>query len=223
VKNVVLAGNAITARILASYLARDDRYRVIGLTVDDEYVQGGGIEGLESIPFSKLKESHPENECAVIMAMGYNDLNRSRESMFNRLKGAGYAIESYVHPDAKIYTDLPLGEGCVVLPSVVIEPFVHIGANSMIWANVTLAHNSSVADHCWVASGAVISGQAEVKRNCFIGVNATIVNEVSVGQYCIIGAGALITKSTRPSTVHLARSGEEHRFPAEDYVKFSEF
>jgi sugar O-acyltransferase (sialic acid O-acetyltransferase NeuD family) len=223
VKDIVLAGNAITARILASYLARDDRYRVVGLTVDDEYVQSGGIDGLQSTPFSRLKESHPAEECAVIMAMGYNDLNRSRESMFTRLKAAGYAIESYVHPDAKVYTEHPLGEGCVVLPSAVIEPFVRVGANSMIWANVTLAHHSSVAEHCWVASGAVISGQADIKRNCFIGVNATIVNEITVGQYCIVGAGALITKNTKPSTVHLARSGEEHRFPSEDYVKFSGF
>ena len=35
---VILAGNAITAEILKSYLASDDRYQVVGLTVDDEYV-----------------------------------------------------------------------------------------------------------------------------------------------------------------------------------------
>lgn len=222
-KNIILAGNAITADILNSYLSADDRYQVLGLTVDDEFIQRGGIQGLESIALSRIKERHDPKDCAVIMAMGYSDINRSRESMFHRLKEMGYHIETYVHPDAKIYTQQPLGDGCVILPSAVIEPHVRLGANSMIWANTTLAHHSSVAENCWVASGAVISGQAHVGRNAFIGVSSTIVNEVKIGEYCIIGAGALITKNTKASSVHLARSGEEHRFSSQDYVRFTGF
>ncbi len=222
-KKVILAGNAITADILNSYLAQDDRYQVIGLTVDDDFLQRGGIQGLASIALSHLREIHAPQDCAVIMAMGYNDINRRRESMFHRLKEMGYHIETYIHPDAKVYTEYPLGEGCIILPSAVIEPHVRLGANSMVWANVTLAHHSSVAENSWVASGAVISGQAHVGRNSFIGVNATIVNEVVVGEYCVIGAGALITKSTKASSVHLARSAEEHRFSSQDYVKFHGF
>ena len=108
----------------------------------------------------------------------------------------------------------------MVLPSAVIEPHVRIGSNSMIWANVTLAHHSTVAENCWVASGAVVSGNAYLSRNCFIGVNATIVNEITVGEYGFIGAGALVTRNTKASSVQLARSSEEHRFTSQDYVKF---
>ncbi|MSR16172.1 MAG: acetyltransferase [Gammaproteobacteria bacterium] len=219
-KKIVLAGNAITADILNAYLARDGRYQVIGSTVDDDFLQAGRVNGAESIPLSRLAETFKPHDCAVVMAMGYNDLNRVRESMFHRLKEMGYKIETYIHPDAKVYTEHALGEGCVVLPSAVIEPHVRVGANSMIWANVTLAHHCTVAEHCWVASGAVVSGNAHLSRNCFIGVNATIVNEVNVGEYGFIGAGALVTRNTKASSVQLARSGEEHRFSSQDYVKF---
>jgi sugar O-acyltransferase (sialic acid O-acetyltransferase NeuD family) len=219
-KKIILAGNAITADILNGYIAQDNRYQVIGLTVDDAFLQGGGIQGIESIPLSHLREIYDPQDCAIIMAMGYNDINRSRESMFQRLKEMGFRIETYVHPDAKIYTQLPLGEGCVILPSAVLEPHVRLGANSIVWANVTIAHHSSIAENCWLASGAVISGHAQIERNVFIGVNATIVNKVAVGEYCIIGAGALITKNTKGSSVHLARSGEELRYSSQDYVKY---
>jgi len=222
-KKIILAGNAISADILNSYLAQDKRYKVIGLTVDDAFIQKGGIQGLDSIALSRLKEISRPQDCSIIMAMGYNDINRSRESMFHRLKEMGYHIETYIHPDAKVYTEHQLGEGCVILPSAVIEPHVRVGANSMVWANTTLAHHSSIAENCWIASGAVISGQARVERNTFIGVSATIVNKVVVGEYCIIGAGALITKNTKASSVHLARSGEEHRFSSQDYIKFTGF
>lgn len=219
-KKIILAGNAITADILNCYLAQDDRYQVMGLTVDDEFVSQGGIQGLDSIALSQLGNVYDPQQRSVIMAMGYNDINRSRESMFHRLKEMGFRIETYIHPDAKVYTQHTLGEGCVLLPSAVIEPHVRLGANSMVWANTTLAHHSCIAENCWIASGATISGQAEVGRNTFIGVNATIVNKVVVGEYCIIGADALITKNTKASSVHLARSGEELRYSSQDYVKY---
>ena len=219
-KKVVLAGNSITADILSSYLAMDKRYEVVGLTVDDEFVDKGGISDLETIPLSQLVEGKNPQGHSVIMAMGYNDLNQSRESMYKRLKKMGYHIETYIHPDARVYTEYPLGDGCVVLPSAVLEPHVRLGENSMVWCNATLAHHSRVAEHCWIASGTVISGQASVERNSFIGVNATVINEVVVGEYNVIGGGALITKNTKPSSVHLARSGEEHRFSSQDYEKY---
>jgi sugar O-acyltransferase (sialic acid O-acetyltransferase NeuD family) len=219
-EQVILAGNAIAADILFSYLADDSRYHVVGLTVDDQFADQGGISDLQTVPISRLLQVHRAQDCVVIMAMGYSNLNRNRESMYLRLREMGYAIATYVHPDARVYTQQPLGEGCVVLPSAVIEPHVRVGENTTVWCNVTLAHHCCVAEHCWVASGAVISGQARIDRNSFIGVNATVVNEVIVGEYNIIGGGALVTKNTKASTVHLARSGEEHRFSSQDYDEY---
>ena len=218
-KKVILAGNAITADILNSFLKQDPRYQVVALTVDDEYAGQSGIEGFSTIPLSKLLESYSPAECVVIMAVGYNGLNVHREALFNRLKEMGYIMETYLHRDAKIYTEHPIGEGSVVLGNAVLEPHVKLGINSLVWCNASLAHHSEVGAHCWIASGAVISGQAVVKNNVFVGVNATIVNNVEVGEFCIIGGGALITKNAKPSSVHLARSAEELRFSAQDYDK----
>lgn len=217
---VILAGNAITAGLLYSYLRVDNRYEVLGLTVDDEFLSQGVVSGLKAVGLSRIKESFPSESCRVIMAVGYNDLNRVRESLFMRLKGMGYEIESYVHPDARVYTAIPLGEGCIILPAAVIEPHASVGANSMIWCNVTLAHNSIVAENCWIAAGTVVSGQAKVLRNSFVGVNATIVNDVTVEAYNIVGASALISKCTKPHAVNLARSAEPFRYSSEDYVKY---
>jgi acetyltransferase-like isoleucine patch superfamily enzyme len=102
----------------------------------------------------------------------------------------------------------------------VVEPNVRVGADTFIWCNATIAHDSNVAEHCWIASGAVISGQASVGRNTFVGVNATIVDQVAVGEYNIIGGAAMISKCTKANTVHLARSAEVFRYGADDYAKF---
>lgn len=219
-KKIVLAGNAVTADILASYLRHDQRFEVVAAVVDDEFVQQGGLETLPTVPLSSLREKYPAGEHSIIMAMGYSNVNQDRASMFDRLKGMDYEIERYVHPDARVYTDRPIGEGSVVLPGAILEPHVTLGVNSMVWCNVTVAHHATVGDHCWLASGAVISGQARIGDHCFVGVNATIVNALSIGHKAIIGAGALITKDALPETVHLARSAEKIRFSSEDYAKF---
>jgi sugar O-acyltransferase (sialic acid O-acetyltransferase NeuD family) len=218
-KKILLAGNAITAEILCAYLRQDARYEVAGLTVDDEYVALGMPGGYRTVGLSEVAAAFSPDTHRVIMAMGYNDLNRTRETMFERLRAIGYGVETYIHPDARVYTDQPLGEGSVVLPGAVVEPHARVGANTMVWSNVTLAHHCSVDDHCWVAAGTVISGQARVLRNTFLGVGCTVVNAITVGEFNVVGAGALISRDTKPHSVHLARSAEPFRYSSEDYVK----
>lgn len=216
---ILLAGNAVTANILSSYLRRDVRYDVVSCVVDDAFVERETVGDCPTVGLSDVQKACSPETHRIIMAMGYNDLNRVRESIFLRLKALGYGVETYVHPDARVYTDHALGEGAVVLPGAVIEPNARVGANTMVWSNVTLAHDSSVGDHCWVAAGTVLSGQATVLRNTFVGVGSTIVNKVVVGEYNIVGAGALISRDTKPHSVHLARSAEPFRYSSDDYVK----
>lgn len=216
---VILVGNAITADILYSYLRNDKRYEVIGLTVDDEFLDKGEVAGLAAVGMSRVRETFQPETCRIVMAVGYDNLNRGRESLFVRLKALGYTIEPYIHPDARYYSEFPPGEGCIILPGAVIEPHARVGADTMVWCNATLAHHSSVAEHCWIASGAVLSGQATVLRNSFVGVNATVVNKVTVGEYNVVGAAAMISRDTKSHAVHLARSAEPFRYSSEDYVK----
>jgi len=219
-KKVILAGNGITANILNEYLKNDSRYSVVATVVDDEFVKSNSLNNLPSIGISELLNHYPIDEVTIIPAAGYNNLNKVREHLFEQLKKNGYSFETYIHPDAKIFTTFPIGEGSVILPGSVIEPFVKIGTNTMIWCNVTLAHHSEIRNNCWIASGSVISGSAIIGNNTFVGVNATIVNEIEIKSYNVIGGGAMITKSTKESSVHLARSAEVFRYSSEDYAKY---
>ncbi len=91
-KKVILAGNAITAEILISYVVKDERYKLLGLMVDDQYINDSGVQGLDCIALSQLRDKYGPEDCSVIMAIGYGNINRGRESMFLRLKR--WAIKS---------------------------------------------------------------------------------------------------------------------------------
>jgi sugar O-acyltransferase (sialic acid O-acetyltransferase NeuD family) len=218
-QRIILAGNGIAASNLLPHIAADDRYQIVGVTADDEFVASGGLDGFETIPLSLALQAFPPTAARVIMAIGYGDLNRVRESVFGRIKHAGYAVETFVHPSAYVSRDAVVGEGCLILPGAVVEPGVTVGVNSVVWSNVTLAHDCQVAEHCWIAAGTVVSGHARIHRNTFVGVNATIVNDVTVGEYSLVGAAAFISRNTRPHSVYLARSAEPLRFSAEEYAQ----
>ena len=218
-KNLIIAGNSVTANILKGYLSTDPRFNIICTVVDDKYINTGIELGINCVGITEIQKYFNPSDNLVLMAVGYGNLNKTRQSLFERLKKLGYRIVTYIHPDARTYSHHPIGEGSVVLPGAKIEPNAKIGANTMIWCNTTVAHDSTVADHCWIASGAVIAGNSSIGRNTFIGVNATIVDQVKVAEYNIIGATAMISKCTKPNTVHLARTAEVFRYRADEYCQ----
>ena len=219
-QNIILAGNAITANILYKYIDIDTRYKIIGFTVDDDYVTTQAPNNLPCIGLSNIKENFNPQDVKIIMAIGYTKLNTIREKIYLKLKSLGYTIETYVHPNATILTTYPIGEGSVIMAGSLIEPDAKVGSNCFLWGNTVIAHNAIVNDNCWIAAGAVISGMAKIGSNSFIGVNATISNKVEVGSFNIIGGSAFISKNTKNNAVYLARSAELFRCSATEYDEY---
>lgn len=219
-KNLIIVGNSVTANIMIGYLSLDPRFNIICTVVDEKYMNIGNNLGIKCVGLTGIQKYYNPTNHYVLMAVGYGNLNKTRQSLFERLKKLGYKFVTYIHPDARTYSHHRIGEGSVVLPGAIIEPNARIGTNTMIWCNTTVAHDSTVSDHCWIASGAVIAGNSSVGRNTFIGVNATIVDQVNVAKYNIIGGSALISKCTKPNTVHLARSAEVFRYGADEYSQY---
>ena len=221
-QKIIIAGNSLSAEILYSYIKLDQRYKILGFTVDEKFIQAKTLFSLEVLPLEKLHTFYDpsKTDMKIILAIGYKDLNRTRENIYTRLKEQGFSIETYIHPEAKIYNGGNIGEGSIVLANSVIEPFSTLGINSVVWANCTIGHHSKVENHCWIASGTVIAGEGVVRNNSFLGVNVTVANKVTVEEFNVIGGSTFITKDTKKNEVYLSRHGEKHRFDSENYMKF---
>jgi sugar O-acyltransferase (sialic acid O-acetyltransferase NeuD family) len=217
---IVIVGNAISADLIYEYLQHDDRYQIEAFSVDAPYIKEKVLFGRPVVDLANLAEQYPPCDYAVLIAVGYGNLNRNREQIFARVKAMGYAIVTYIHPDAKVYSP-QIGEGSIIMPNAFIDVHAKIGENSVIWGNCSVAHNAKVGSNCWLATGCVISAEAELGANSFVGVSATVVNNVRVGSHNIIGAGSLVVKHTKDFKVYISRQTEEFRLGAEDYLRFS--
>lgn len=207
-KPVVVFGLGDFARIAAVYLDADSPHEVVAFTADAERIDAPELLGRPVVPFETLAETHPPETHSMFVAIGFSGVNSARATVYERAKAAGYELVSYVSSQAMLVADVPIGDNCFVFESNVIQPFVRIGNDVILWSGNHVGHHSTIEDHVFVASHAVISGNVTVGASSFVGVNATIRDGVTIAPRCVIGAGALIMGDTEEGGVYAVKGTE---------------
>jgi sugar O-acyltransferase (sialic acid O-acetyltransferase NeuD family) len=217
---VVIFGAGSFAQVAAAYLQKDSSRKVLAYTVDGEYVEESSFAGLPLIPYEELERSHPPDRVELLVATGFRGVNQVRRSIYERCKEAGYSFISYVSSRAMVMSDEPLGENTFVFEANVIQPFVAIGNNVVVWSGNHIGHHSHIEDHCFIASHAVISGHVTIGESCFVGVNATFRDGISVAPRCVVGAGALVLGDQEEGTVLAAQATPVYRKKSWELTNF---
>jgi sugar O-acyltransferase (sialic acid O-acetyltransferase NeuD family) len=206
--DVVLFGTGDFAQVARIYLESDSEHRVVAYTVDERYIAEGSIDGVPVVPFEGLEASHPPDAHAMFVAVGFSRVNRARAEVYDRCKERGYELISYVNSNATVSGRLEHGDNCFVFEENVIQPFVTLGNDVILWSGNHIGHHARIGDHTFVASHAVVSGGVTIGERCFVGVNATFRDGITVAPDCVIGAGALIMKDTVEGGVYSVRGTE---------------
>lgn len=200
--NVVLFGTGDFARIAHVYLRDDSPHEVVAFTVHGEYAQTTEFRGLPLVPFEQLHERFPPGDFAMFVAIGFSRVNQARREVYEACKARGYELITYVSSRAMRSAETQIGDNCFIFEANVLQPFVRIGNDVVLWSGNHIGHDSVIGDHCFIASHAVISGNVTVGSSSFIGVNATIRDGVAIAPDCVIGAGALIMRDTKHGGVY---------------------
>jgi sugar O-acyltransferase (sialic acid O-acetyltransferase NeuD family) len=208
VNDVVIFGTGDFAQVARVYLDRDSDRRVVAFTVDSNFVGDRELNGLPVVPFESLTESHAPTTHDMLVAIGFSRVNRARAEVYDRCKAQGYDLISYVSSRATVVGDLEVGDNCFVFEENVLQPFVRLGNDVVLWSGNHIGHHARVGDHTFVASHAVVSGRVTIGERCFVGVNATFRDGITVADDCVIGAGALIMKDTEHGGVYGVRGTE---------------
>ena len=191
-KPVVLFGTGDHPEVLWWYMTRDSGVEVAGFTVDSAYLDCDRFCGLPVVPFEHVTGRFPAAEFDMLVAIGYNGVNRPRRRKFDHAKSLGYRLVNYFHPSTSIPDDLVVGDNCVILCNNVIQPRVSLGSNVHINHNNLVSHHSRIGDDVYITSGVTIGGRAVVEQGCFLGIGCIVRDGVSVGDHCVLGAGSVI-------------------------------
>jgi sugar O-acyltransferase (sialic acid O-acetyltransferase NeuD family) len=191
-RKLVLIGDSAFAEVAYEYFTHDSEYEVVAFAVEREHRRREELFGLPVVPFEELPARFAPAEHEFYAALVYTQGNALRARLYQTAKEMGYRPASYVSPRAFVWRNVILGEHCFVFENNVLQPFVKIGSNVVLWSGNHIGHHSSIGDHCFVSSHVVVSGFVHIGPSCFLGVNATFANNLTVGGRCVIGAGALV-------------------------------
>jgi sugar O-acyltransferase (sialic acid O-acetyltransferase NeuD family) len=207
-KKVVIFGTGDLAQVAHFYLTHDSPYEIVAFTANRDYIKEDRVFNLPLVPFEEIEEKYPPNKFSMFIAIGYKGVNKLRARIYMKAKEKGYELISYINSKVIKWEDMEIGDNCFIFENQVIQPFVKIGSDVIIWSGNHIGHHSIIGDHCFITSHVVISGNVKIGPYCFIGINATLRDGITIGRECVIGAGSLILRDTKEREVYTAKSAE---------------
>lgn len=210
-RKLVIFGADDFAQLVKFYFENDTDYKVYGFVVDKQYHTTDTFCDLPMVSSDELEKIFPHEEYEMFIAVAYTHLNEVRELKYKEFKKKGYRFASYISSKATCwYEGNEFGDNVFVFEDNTIQPYVHIGSNTILWSGNHIGHHAKVGDHVFITSHVVLSGRTVVGDNSFIGVNATINDHVHIGARNIIGSGALITRDTEDDSMYKAKWTERY-------------
>lgn len=216
---LIIYGNGKIARIVYQYIKK--RFEVVSFTVQNDLLTETTMEGLPIRPFENIEHELPPAGHAMLIAVGYVQMNGIRRQKYEEAKTKGYTLANYVHPSVQRHDDVSIGEGNIILDQVSIQPGVRLGNNNFIWSNAVIAHGCAVENDCWITSGVTIAGDATIKSGCFLGINSSVNHDLKLEEKTFVGANSLVSRSTEPGSVHITGAAEKHRLDSDRFLSFA--
>lgn len=189
---LIIVGDSAFAEIAYEYFTHDSEYEVVAFSVEREYLKRETLFGVPVVPFETLVENYAPAEHHFYAAMVYTQGNKLRERLYNQAKEKGYRAASYISSKAFVWRNVEIGEHAFIFENNVVQPFVKIGDNVVLWSGNHIGHHSTIKSHNFISSHVVISGFCQVGERCFMGVNSTVGNNINIGDNCVVGAAATI-------------------------------
>lgn len=192
-RDLLVFGVGKFSEVAAHYFETEGDFQVSAFVVDDDYFTADNFQGRPVLRASELP-GHPLCRGFFFAAVGYSRNNFSREEKVKWLCSLGLTPASFVSEFAYVAANVVLGTHCFILENNVVQPFVEIGDNVVLWSGNHIGHHVLIESHCFIASHVVIAGGVNVGEGVFLGINASLVDGVNVGARCVVGAAAVVVE-----------------------------
>ena len=205
--DIVIFGAGMSAQVAHACLEKDSDHRVVGFTVDTAYATSARFAGLPLVPWERLEAAFPPAQVQLLGPFSHRRLNEFRRDRYLEGKARGYRFASFIHPSCIVYAT-EIGEHCFMLPGTIVEPYVTIGKNVIIWGNSYISHHCVLGDHCFLSGRAGIGAATRVGERCFFGGMVGTLPGLTIGDGSFISSGAAFVAKNIPPGSIVRRSGK---------------
>lgn len=129
--------------------------------------------------------------------------NKTRESLFNKIRKSDKRIVNLIHPSATVASDVKIGSGVAIMAGAVANTGAIIGDGVILNTGCSVDHNCKIGDFAHVSVGANLAGTVCVDERTFIGAGATVINNIFIVKDSVIGAGAVVVNNIDKNGVYV--------------------
>lgn len=125
----------------------------------------------------------------------------SRAQVDQRLRDEGVSCPVLRHPSCTVGSGVVLGAGSVIWAGARLTTNILTGRHVHLNQNVTIGHDSQLANYVTVNPLAAVSGHVRVGSGATVGAGAVILQNLTVGALAVVGAGGVVVRSVEQGAV----------------------
>lgn len=185
---LLLVGAGGHARSCIDVIEQDGRFTVAGLVGTSDQV-GSSVLGYPvlgsdtDLPYLLRDYAH------ALVTVGQIKTPAPRIHLFNLLRSHWCALPVVVSPLAHVSRHAVVGSGTIVMHGAIVNAGAKVGKNCIINSMALVEHDSTVADHCHIATGVAINSSVQIGEGTFIGSKVSVRQGARIGEHCVIGMG----------------------------------
>ena len=191
----VLLGAGDHASVMLALL-RELQCKVLG--VSDPALLAQSVHEWQGLPVCDdvtVLAQHSHTTVFLANGVGFVKTPEPRQVVFNTYAEVGYIFPALVHPFSWVAPDVLLEEGVQIMAGAVVQPGVHLGANTLVNTGSRIDHGCQIGPHSHIACGAILCGDVQLGSHTFIGAGAVVIQGIGLGDHCTVGAGSVVLHS----------------------------
>lgn len=190
---IAIIGSGDLGQSIAWY-ANQNGFEIVGFY--DDFNTTGNVNGYpilgdtEKIYGDFLTGSFDSLVCAI----GYKHFS-VREEIFNMYKSLGIPFATIIDSSCHVDKSAIISEGVVMFPGSFIDKNVVLEENVLLNVCSTIAHDSRIKAHTFLAPRVAVAGFTTIGRKCMIGINSTIIDNINICDNTRLGGGTTVIKN----------------------------
>ena len=189
---IIVYGGGGHGKAVIELIQAAGTHTVIGV-IDDGLEVGSQVLGVPVLGGAEALSTLKEAGCTLAAnAVGGIGAIKTRIRVFERIRGAGFELPSFVHPSAVVEPSATLAPGSQIFPQAYVGSDAQVGLGCIVNSSAIVSHDCVLEDYANLAPGAILAGEVRVGEGALIGMGVTINLNVSIGARARIGNGATV-------------------------------
>ena len=203
-QSVVIFGSSGHAKVVADLVLSRDDLILRGFISDplaqmsDLVYRGCSVVGSD-LDLESLRTEY--GSISGVIGIG-NGAVRKKVVREVRARFPWFQFLSVVHHSSSVSPSVQIGEGCIIMPGVVLNAEVIVREHSLINTGCTVDHETAIGSYVSLAPGVTVGGGVTIGNEVVIGMGATIFQSVKISEGSLVGGGSLVIKSLDRAAVY---------------------